>query len=192
MTFAVLGFPEVRFFHQEFELGEKIWLLGFPEVPGIWTLSQRGEHIFFLFKNYHSLPWRDSISRLIAPVSSVAGGDDTTRPRRRARAGWTYSTHSKHEGANRGPLPQGINFTTGGQSSYLGVKFRTQDRIKNGALDSQQRSFEKYNFVGQVIRGQWSRAMEVVPDLFCRREWLIDSMQRQISWQVTTREEIIQ
>jgi hypothetical protein len=29
---------------------------------------------FFLFKSYHPTPWRDSISRPIAPVSSVAGG----------------------------------------------------------------------------------------------------------------------
>jgi hypothetical protein len=28
------------------------------------------------------MPWRDSISRLIAPVSSLAGGDGSTRPRR--------------------------------------------------------------------------------------------------------------
>jgi hypothetical protein len=28
------------------------------------------------------IPWRDSISRPIAPISSVAGGDVTTRPRR--------------------------------------------------------------------------------------------------------------
>jgi hypothetical protein len=31
---------------------------------------------FFKFKNYHPLPWRDSISRSISPISSVAGGDD--------------------------------------------------------------------------------------------------------------------
>jgi hypothetical protein len=38
---------------------------------------------YFLFKRYsHPIPWRDSISRPIAPVSSVAGGDDTTWPRR--------------------------------------------------------------------------------------------------------------
>jgi hypothetical protein len=30
--------------------------------------------------NYHPIPWRDSISRPITPVSSVAGGDDPTRP----------------------------------------------------------------------------------------------------------------
>jgi hypothetical protein len=28
------------------------------------------------------IPWRDSISRLIAPVSSEKGGDNTIRPRR--------------------------------------------------------------------------------------------------------------
>jgi hypothetical protein len=33
-------------------------------------------------KNYQPIPWRDSISRPIAPVSSVECGDDTTRPRR--------------------------------------------------------------------------------------------------------------
>jgi hypothetical protein len=34
------------------------------------------------FLNYHPNPRRDSISRSIAPVSSVANGDYTTRPRR--------------------------------------------------------------------------------------------------------------
>jgi hypothetical protein len=34
-------------------------------------------------KSHHPIPWRDSISRYIAPVSSVAGGDNTTRPRLR-------------------------------------------------------------------------------------------------------------
>jgi hypothetical protein len=34
----------------------------------------------FIFKKYHPIPWRDSISRPIAPISSVAGGDVTTRP----------------------------------------------------------------------------------------------------------------
>jgi hypothetical protein len=32
-----------------------------------------------LFKNYDPIPWWDSISRPIAPVSSVAGGDDTKK-----------------------------------------------------------------------------------------------------------------
>jgi hypothetical protein len=36
----------------------------------------------FFKKNYHQISWRDSISRPITPASSVAGGDDTTRPRR--------------------------------------------------------------------------------------------------------------
>jgi hypothetical protein len=30
------------------------------------------------------IPWQDSISRPIAPVSSAAGGDNTTRPRRQS------------------------------------------------------------------------------------------------------------
>jgi hypothetical protein len=34
-----------------------------------------------IFSNYHPTPWWD-ISRLIAPVFSVAGGDDTASPRR--------------------------------------------------------------------------------------------------------------
>jgi hypothetical protein len=32
--------------------------------------------ITFFLKSYHPIPWRDSISRPIAPISSVAGGDD--------------------------------------------------------------------------------------------------------------------
>jgi hypothetical protein len=31
---------------------------------------------------YHPIPWRDSISRPIDPVSSVADGDNSARPRR--------------------------------------------------------------------------------------------------------------
>jgi hypothetical protein len=49
--------------------------LGLPE--------ERGHLVFFFFlftKNL--LPWRDSISRPIAPVSLAAGGDVSTRPRR--------------------------------------------------------------------------------------------------------------
>jgi hypothetical protein len=37
---------------------------------------------FYYLQSYHSIPWRDSISRPIATVSSVAGVDETTRPRR--------------------------------------------------------------------------------------------------------------
>jgi hypothetical protein len=33
------------------------------------------------FMSYHPIPWRGSISRPIAPVSLVTGGDDTTEPR---------------------------------------------------------------------------------------------------------------
>jgi hypothetical protein len=32
----------------------------------------------YLFFKYHPIPWRDSISLPVAPVSSMAGGDDTT------------------------------------------------------------------------------------------------------------------
>jgi hypothetical protein len=35
------------------------------------------------FESYHITPWQGSISRPIVPVSLMAGGDDTTRPRRR-------------------------------------------------------------------------------------------------------------
>jgi hypothetical protein len=37
---------------------------------------------FCTFWSYHSIPWRDSISRPIAPISSAPGEDDSTRPRR--------------------------------------------------------------------------------------------------------------
>jgi hypothetical protein len=37
-------------------------------------------------KSYDQIPCRDSISRPITPVSSVAGGDNTTRPRRQGKA----------------------------------------------------------------------------------------------------------
>jgi hypothetical protein len=45
-----------------------------------WSLN------ILLFKSDHPIPWRDSISRRIAQVSSVAVGDNTTSPLRRARA----------------------------------------------------------------------------------------------------------
>jgi hypothetical protein len=47
--------------------------------------TQVSSRYFFLLKyikGYHLIYRRDSISRPIAPVSSVVGGDDTTRPRR--------------------------------------------------------------------------------------------------------------
>jgi hypothetical protein len=39
-----------------------------------------------IFQIYHTLPWRDSISRPVVPVSSVAGENDITRPRRQGIA----------------------------------------------------------------------------------------------------------
>jgi hypothetical protein len=38
--------------------------------------------------NYRPIYWRDSISRPIIPVSSVAGRDDTTRQRRQGPSGF--------------------------------------------------------------------------------------------------------
>jgi hypothetical protein len=35
-----------------------------------------------IWSHAHPIPWRESILRPIDPVSSVAGGDDATRPRR--------------------------------------------------------------------------------------------------------------
>jgi hypothetical protein len=40
------------------------------------------DQVIALFLNYHPLPWRDSISRPLVPVSLVEGGDDTTPPGR--------------------------------------------------------------------------------------------------------------
>jgi hypothetical protein len=41
--------------------------------------------VSFFFKSCHPIPRRDSISRPIAPASSVAGGDDAIRPRRQGK-----------------------------------------------------------------------------------------------------------
>jgi hypothetical protein len=40
--------------------------------------NQSKQMFLFLFKTYHPITWRDSISQPIAPVSSVAGGANTT------------------------------------------------------------------------------------------------------------------
>jgi hypothetical protein len=42
--------------------------------------------VFFFVKCYHYIPWRDSTSRPIVRVTSVAGGDDTTRPRHKGKS----------------------------------------------------------------------------------------------------------
>jgi hypothetical protein len=65
-----------------------------------WQMSRVGQPMSKILKNAHEpelgffkattlLPWRDSISRLIAPISSVAGGDATTRHRRQVRFRFT-------------------------------------------------------------------------------------------------------
>jgi hypothetical protein len=57
-------------------IGLHIRLAGFGSVAVIFL-----KFIFLnFFKSYRPVPWQDSISRPIAPISSVAGGDDTTRP----------------------------------------------------------------------------------------------------------------
>jgi hypothetical protein len=42
----------------------------------------------FFNKSYHPMPWRNSISGPVAPISPVAGGDNTTRPRRHGEKGF--------------------------------------------------------------------------------------------------------
>jgi hypothetical protein len=46
-------------------------------------------NVFFII--YHPTLWRDSISRPIDPVSSVAVGDDTTIPRRQGKGIRSFS-----------------------------------------------------------------------------------------------------
>jgi hypothetical protein len=52
-------------------------ILGMKKLGKFWVAG-----LAYSKKLYHPIPRRDSISRPIAPVSSVAGGEDTTRPRR--------------------------------------------------------------------------------------------------------------
>jgi hypothetical protein len=54
-----------------------------------YLMNKGGELCIYL----QTLPWRDSISRPIAPVSSKTGGDDTTRPRSQGQIcfnAWKY------------------------------------------------------------------------------------------------------
>jgi hypothetical protein len=44
-------------------------------------VGKRSDFLYFSSKNYHPIPWRDSISRPIISISSVAVGEYTTRPR---------------------------------------------------------------------------------------------------------------
>jgi hypothetical protein len=57
-------------------------ILRFSEIRQSVFLRISFQRQIFLFenKNCHPIRWRDSISRPMAPVSPVAGGDDTTRP----------------------------------------------------------------------------------------------------------------
>jgi hypothetical protein len=50
----------------------------------VTNISEFMQYILTLkkyFKSCHPTPWRDLMSRPIAPVSLVAGGDYTTSPR---------------------------------------------------------------------------------------------------------------
>jgi hypothetical protein len=69
-------------------------------------IVEEPSHSVFFFKNstlrLPLLPWRDSISQSIAPVSSAVGGDDTNRPRRQGLMFGFY------QGT---PLPRVVKFT---------------------------------------------------------------------------------
>jgi hypothetical protein len=65
------------------------------------------KQFFFLFlikklPSYRRVPWRVSISRPIASISSVAGGDVTTKPRRRAPETLFKGTMHSHLKQNMG------------------------------------------------------------------------------------------
>jgi hypothetical protein len=47
--------------------------------PGLRAAVMKKAMNFFFLKSYHPVPRRDSISRPIALVASVSGGNDTTR-----------------------------------------------------------------------------------------------------------------
>jgi hypothetical protein len=56
-----------------------------PKAKAVsWETVQRRQQlrphrqVYKNINNYHLIPWRDSISGPIAPVSTVAGGDDVT------------------------------------------------------------------------------------------------------------------
>jgi hypothetical protein len=51
----------------------------------MYEKSAPGQLKIFFYTSYHPIPWRDSISRPIAPISWVAGGDGTPSARRRGQ-----------------------------------------------------------------------------------------------------------
>jgi hypothetical protein len=63
-----------------------------PSTFCTWVGSFIHRYIFSMLGIFYPLPWRDSISRPIAPVTFVAGGDDITRPRRQGKHRYTLCT----------------------------------------------------------------------------------------------------
>jgi hypothetical protein len=49
-------------------------------------MGQKVGNVSIFVKCYHPNPWGDSISRPVAPISSEAGREDTTRPRRQGKS----------------------------------------------------------------------------------------------------------
>jgi hypothetical protein len=73
----------------------KIDLLKYQNMANLFWTASWARNLLTLFtenpffnKSYLLIPWRDSISRPIALVSSVAGADGTSRPRRQGY--WKY------------------------------------------------------------------------------------------------------
>jgi hypothetical protein len=81
------------------------------------------EYLTVLSKSHHPMHWRDSISRLIAQVSSVAGGDEATSPRRQGIIRPFYYLFSYSSGRKCKKLGcQMVNFQT--KNSYVGKFWR--------------------------------------------------------------------
>jgi hypothetical protein len=63
----------------------KVSKVGIDGDAGPRTQSHLVQHssksVFFSCKKFRPTSWRDSVSRPVAPITSVTGGDDTTRPR---------------------------------------------------------------------------------------------------------------
>jgi hypothetical protein len=66
------------------------------------------------FKRYHPKPWRHSIARPIVSVTSAAGEDDTTRPRRHLKS---YHPIPLRDSIARPITP--VSLVAGGEASEL-------------------------------------------------------------------------
>jgi hypothetical protein len=79
---SVIAFANLSFAMESFDIG----MYRFSIAPSACTSFAECGNKFYIcillcrfvyLSNYPPIPWRDSISRPITPVSSVAGGDDT-------------------------------------------------------------------------------------------------------------------